>query len=281
VAPEQKLRLAVFGNPVSHSLSPRIHRLFAGQCGIEVDYRAIEATIASFPTRVAELAAGGGRGCNVTVPFKHEAWKLARRSSEAATRAKAANTLVFHDTKEWYADSTDGKGLVNHLETLPGCRLEGARLCLIGAGGAAASVLGALLETKPEIVFIANRTRDRAAELVASYRGLGDMATGALQDLNSLEPFNLIINATSLGHSGGAPALEAEWFEPEGLCYDMNYGVAAEPLRRLCRELRINYSDGLGMLVGQAALSFKLWTGQAPDPWAVLTTLRKSSDTCG
>lgn len=281
MAPEQKLKLAVFGNPVIHSLSPRIHRFFAGQCGIEVDYRAIEASAASFPTRVAELAAAGGRGCNVTAPFKHEAWKLARTSSEAASRARAANTLVFHDTGEWYADSTDGKGLVNYLETLPGCRLERARLCLVGAGGAAASVLGALLEAKPEIVFIANRSRDRAVELVESYHGLGEMATGALQDLNSQEPFDLIINATSTGHSGGAPVLEAKWFEPGGLCYDMNYGAAAEPLRRFCRKRLIRYSDGLGMLVGQAALSFELWTGLSPDPWAVLKSLRESDGARG
>jgi shikimate dehydrogenase len=281
VAPKQKLKFAVFGNPVTHSLSPRIHRLFAEQCGLEVDYRAIEATTATFPTLVAELAASGGRGCNVTVPLKHEAWKLAARSSESAARAKAANTLVFHDSGSWYADSTDGKGLVNHLETLPGCRLRGSRLCLVGAGGAVASVLGALLEAEPKIVFIANRTRERADELVESHSGLGEMATGALEDLDSLEPFDLIINATSLGHSGGAPALEEKWFGAGGLCYDMNYGDAAEPLRRLCRKHRIRYSDGLGMLVGQAALSFKLWTGLSPDSRAVLASLRTPDETRG
>ncbi|MBT8046897.1 MAG: shikimate dehydrogenase [Xanthomonadales bacterium] len=269
------MKLAVFGNPVAHSLSPRIHRLFAGQCGLDVDYRAIEANRESFPALVARLAAGGGRGCNITVPLKHEAWKLAARSSECATRARAANTLVFNDAEDWYADSTDGNGLVNHLETLPGCALAGSRLCLIGAGGAAASVLGALLEAGPDIVFIANRTRDRAAEVVDAHSGLGVMRIGTNQDLASCEPFDLIINATSLGHDGDAPALEPAWLKPDGLCYDMNYGGAADPLRRLCQEKGIRYSDGLGMLVGQAALSFTLWTGMTPDAQAVLEILRR------
>ncbi len=268
------IRLAVFGNPVSRSLSPRIHGLFAAQCGLRVDYRAIEATVATFPEQVSRLAREGGRGCNVTVPLKHEAWKLAASRSESARRAGAANTLVFRDETDWFADSTDGMGLVGDLRTLPGVSLRGARICLLGAGGAAASVLGALLQTGPELVYIANRTRDRALRLAESHADLGPMDCGSPDEVDSLPPFDLLINATSLGHEGQAARISAGWLGNGGFCYDMNYGEAAQPLKALCEKDRIPYSDGLGMLVGQAALSFKLWTGREPDPSAALQTLR-------
>ncbi len=276
------MKLAVFGKPVTQSLSPRIHGLFADQCGLKIDYRAIEATPGTFPQLVAELAGNGGRGCNITVPLKHDAWKLAGRCSESALRARAANTLVFDDAggsrpEDWYADSTDGEGLVDDLSATPGCRLRGARICLIGAGGAAASVLGALLKTRPEITYVANRTVDRAKELVQSHAGLGTLDFGTPADLDSVPPFDLIINATSLGHGGEAARLARSWFTTGGICYDMNYGAAAEPLRALCRKNGIPYSDGLGMLVGQAALSFRLWTGQTPDTSAVLQRLRQET----
>ena len=274
MASRSLIKLAVFGKPVLHSLSPRIHNLFADQCGLKVDYQAIEATPESFPARVKQLAVSGGRGCNITAPLKHEAWKLASRCSASASRAQAANTLVFDGADDWYADSTDGIGLVNHLRSLPGCTLSGARICLIGAGGAAASVLGALLETEPEIVFIANRTSSRAAELAHTHADLGNTEAGTPLELETEAPFDLIINATSLGHGGRTPVLSPGWLTPEGLCYDMNYAQAAEPLRNLCREQGMRYSDGLGMLVGQAARSFTLWTGQTPDTAKVVNILR-------
>jgi shikimate dehydrogenase len=274
VAAKLLIKLAVFGQPVAHSLSPRIHGLFADQCGLEVDYRAIEATPESFPGLVAELAGSGGRGCNITVPLKRDAWKLAGRCSENAERAQAANTLVFRGVNDWYADSTDGMGLVNDLQSIPGCSLSGARLCLLGAGGAAASVLGALLRSAPASVLIANRTKDRALVLARAHSDLGKIDICRPTELGSMEPFDLIINATSLGHGGAALELSSAWLKPDGFCYDMNYGMAAEPLRHLCLQNSIRYSDGLGMLVSQAALSFQLWTDQAPDPAEVLMTLR-------
>jgi len=274
VAAESLIKLAVFGKPVIHSLSPRIHGLFADQCGLAVHYQAIEATPESFPGLVAELAGSGGRGCNITVPLKHDAWKLAGRCSESASRAQAANTLVFNGADDWFADSTDGMGLVNDLQSIAGCSLPGARLCLLGAGGAAASVLGALLCSGPQSVLIANRTKARATALAQAHSDLGKIEICAPSELGSMAPFDLVINATSLGHDGAAPELSSSWLKPDGLCYDMNYGKAAEPLRQLCLENSVHYSDGLGMLVAQAALSFRLWTEQAPDPAEVLMKLR-------
>lgn len=271
------IRLALFGNPVSRSLSPRIHALFAENCGLEVDYQAVEANAGTLPSLLADLVSAGGRGCNITVPLKHDAWKLAHRSSEAACRARAANTLVFTGRDDWYADSTDGAGLVADLKSIPSCRLGRARVCLLGAGGAAASVLDALLGADPAEIVLANRTREKAEELARRHADLGAVGVCAPEELEGLAPFDLLINATSMGHDGRAPDLSPSWLNPGGLCYDMNYGGAAEPLRRRCDELGLAYSDGLGMLVAQAALSFRLWTGRDPDAGRVLGILRRTA----
>ena len=254
------IRLAVFGQPVAHSLSPRIHAQFAAQCGFAVEYQAIEATAETFPDRVRALAASGGRGCNVTVPFKHAAWRLAARSSERADLAEAANTLRF-DADGWFADNTDGGGLRFDLETGAGLTLAGTRICLLGAGGAAAGVAAALLQAKPALLLIANRSESRAVDLAERHAWLGRVVASGLDDIGMRGPFDLVVNATSLGHSGGAPAIQAGWLKPDGLCYDMNYGGAAEPLRSACERARLAYRDGLGMLVGQGAIAFKMWTG--------------------
>lgn len=270
----QVIRLAVFGNPVAHSLSPRIHSLFAAQLRLDVDYQAIEATADTFRDEVRALALRGGRGCNVTLPFKREAWELAVTCSDAAERARAANTLVFRDADDWFADNTDGRGLVEDLRARFGPGLTGARICLLGAGGAAAGILGALLAAGPRKVLIANRTLERATDLAGRHADLGGVESCTPDDIGANGPFDLVVNCTSLGHRGAAPPLSAGWFAPGGLCYDLNYGAAAEPLRGNCAAAGIRYSDGLGMLVGQAALSFELWTGRRPDTAPVLAALR-------
>ena len=271
------IRLAVFGKPIAQSLSPRIHGLFAHQLGLNVDYRAIEADPKSFPHLVTELAENGARGCNITVPLKRDAWKLAARCSESASRAEAANTLVFFDTGEWYADNTDGRGLVHDLESHAGFGLSGANICLLGAGGAAAGVLAALMQAAPANIVIANRTASRGIELAERHADLGSIRSCTPAQLATWAPYELVINATSLGHTGTAPKLSSGWFAPGGMCYDMNYGMAAKPLERLCEQKGISFCDGLGMLVAQAALSFELWTGQAPLVADVLDQLRQAS----
>jgi shikimate dehydrogenase len=270
------IRLAVFGQPVAQSLSPRIHARFAQQCGLAVEYRAVEATAKTFPGKVEELAAAGGRGCNVTVPFKHDAWRLAQRRSPRADLAEAANTLVF-DADGWFAANTDGGGLLFDLETGAGVVLEGARICLLGAGGAAAGVTAALLQARPSLLLIANRSANRAVALAARHEHLGNVAGGGLDAIDARGPFDVVVNATSLGHAGGAPGIQSGWLSPGGLCYDMNYGRAADPLHAACARSSIFYRDGLGMLVGQAALSFELWTGQRPDPLPVIDELRATA----
>jgi shikimate dehydrogenase len=270
------IKLAVFGKPVVQSLSPRIHNLFAKQFGLDIDYQAIEATAETFPDQVTELSANGGRGCNITAPLKRNAWQLADRSSDSAERAQAANTLVFHSSGERHAYNTDGQGLVNDLNSRTDFQLSGARICLVGAGGAAAGVLGTMLQSGPDCIVIINRTAERAAGLEKAYFDLGPIRSCRPEEIGSEPAFDLIVNATSLGHRGLAPELSCSWLKPGGLCYDMNYGQAAEPLRRLCEKAGIPYSDGLGMLVGQAAVSFQLWTERSPDSGVVLKQLRHS-----
>lgn len=268
------IRLAVFGQPVSQSLSPQIHRLFARQFGLPVEYRAIEATPDSFPDSLRRLMASGGRGCNVTVPLKRAAWTLATESSDRARRAEAANTLVFGSAETILADNTDGQGLVDDLRSGSHQPIRGRRVCMLGAGGAAAGVLAALLESEPARLVLANRTLETARALATRHADLGSLETCRPADLESLGPFDLVVNATSAGHAGQAPEFSPGCFAQDALCYDMNYGRAAEPLRALCSDLGVRFSDGLGMLVRQAALSFELWTGCKPDAASVLSAVR-------
>lgn len=268
-------RLAVFGQPVKHSLSPAIHRQFARQANAGVDYQAIEATPETFAQAVRELQLKGGRGCNITAPFKHAAWQLAQRCSDSARRAEAANTLVFDGPDDWYADSTDGRGLLRDLQRLIGS-LGGRRILILGAGGAAAGLLGDVLEQAPATTVVANRSLARAEALAERFADVGEVRTCSLEDLAGLPAFDLLLNATSLGHAGGHPGLHAGLLRPGGLCYDLNYGAAAEPLRAYCQQLGLNYHDGLGMLVEQAALSFELWMGFMPRTDEVLRQLRET-----
>lgn len=249
--------------------------MFGAQLGLDVDYRAIEATHESFPGLLRTLAGQGARGCNITAPLKRDAWQLAGQCSDAAARACAANVLTFENGGEWFADNTDGQGLVDDLDSRPGRGLTDARVCLLGAGGAAAGVLGALLRAGPQALVIANRTLERATALAARYADLGAVEPCTPDGIAARGPFDLVVNATSLGHAGSAPLIDPQWFTAGGLCYDLNYGPAAEPLREECAGAGIAYSDGLGMLVGQAALSFELWTGHRPSSAPVLEALRE------
>lgn len=266
------ITLAVFGQPVLHSLSPRIHLAFGRQAGLSVAYRAIEVAPGGLAGALEALAARGGIGCNVTLPLKHEAMSLARTWSEHVELAQAANTLL-RDGDGWHGETTDGTGLVTDLRR---CGLDpaGKRVALLGAGGAAASVCAALLDADPTELRIYNRTADRALALAERHRALGPVTADRMDRLGE-EPFDLVLNATALGHRGERPPVSAALFLPGSTLYDLNYGAAAEPLERWALENDISYRSGLGMLVGQAAESFRLWTGFEPDIEPVLMELTR------
>ena len=269
------IRLAVFGSPVAQSLSPAIHALFARQFGLNVDYRAIEASPAEFPQKLQQFAAHDALGCNITAPHKHAAFLAANELSDAAKRAQAVNTLVFRASGDWFGTTTDGDGLLRDLKQEFPAGLGNKRILMMGAGGAAAGVLGSLLQQAPESVLVANRNAARGHELASRFSDLGAVHAIGLTELAEQQPFDLLINATSLGHQGIAPEIPHTCFNRNGFCYDLNYGKASIPMQRLCAELGWRFSDGLGMLVEQAALSFALWTGNAPETSAVLQDIRQ------
>lgn len=271
------IRLALFGQPVRHSLSPRIHGLFAEQAQLDVEYRAIDTAPGSLAEALERFAGSGGVACNITVPLKREAQRLAVRCSDRVRMAEAANTLTLADDG-WQAESTDGPGLMMDFDRLR-IKPAGKRLALLGAGGAAASVLATLLAAGPESIDVFNRTAARADALALGHKGLGQVTGHNLAALATAEPFDLVINATSQGHAGMLPPVHDALLVTGGLVYDMNYGPAATPLANWCGERAIAHSAGLGMLVGQAAESFALWTGYRPDIGRVLNTLGQADNT--
>lgn len=268
------IRLAIFGHPIAHSLSPAIHGQFARQFGLEIEYRAIASTLEEFPRRVQQFADSGALGCNVTVPLKLAACKAAHELSDAARLALAVNTLVFRKPANWYGTNTDGAGLLRDLLRLLPQGLQNKNILLIGAGGAAAGVIGPLLEQAPRRLLIANRQAGKTVELARRFAPFGPVSTCALSELQSAKPFDLLINATSLGHQGKAPELPTGIIGAESFCYDLNYGLAALPWQEACVAQGAAFSDGLGMLVEQAALAFELWTEHTPHTAAVLESLR-------
>ena len=273
---KELIKLALFGQPVKSSLSPSIHRRFAAQFGLKIEYRLIEPDVNEFSGALDAFRLTGGMGCNVTLPFKRDAWQLASGSSPEVSLAQAANTLV-RQSSGWFAYTTDGAGLITDLTGNHGINLSGKRVLVLGAGGAAAGILGALLAQGPSEVLLVNRNLDRAQALSERFDSGGKVSVTAWAELSSKGTFDLVINATSLGHHGEAPPLPDSVFAPGALCYDMNYFKASLPLKRLCEEIRRPYLDGLGMLVEQAAKSFSIWTGEQPETRSVIDALRRDA----
>lgn len=275
------IRLALFGQPVSRSLSPRIHQLFAHQTGLAVEYTARESTTDTFPGQLSGLAREGGRGCNITVPLKHSACALAHRLSARARQSGAVNTLRLENGDEWFGDNTDGSGLVRDITQNLSKPLSGQRIALIGAGGAAAGVLFDILMSRPARLVMSNRTPDRAINLARRFANIGPVEVASEGQLFESGPFDLVLNATSMGHHGGLPAMTETMFAPGAVCYDLNYGIAHEVLDRWCEARGITSHSGLGMLVEQAAESFQLWTGHAPQTASVIKSLSTPASTAG
>jgi len=262
-------RYAVLGNPVAHSKSPRIHTLFAIQTGQDMHYEAILAPLTGFAAVVGEFAAAAGRGANVTVPFKEEAFRLADRLTPRAQAAGAVNTLVFAENGI-LGDNTDGAGLVRDLTSNLGLALRGRRVLLLGAGGAARGVVGPLLEEKPASLVIANRTAERAQRLAEAFAGASG---GGFAELAG-RSFDLVINATSAGLVDAALPLPAGTFAGGCVAYEMMYGRIT-PFLVMAQEAGATIADGLGMLVEQAAEAFLLWRGIRPQTGPVLAQLRQ------
>ena len=251
-----------------------IHGRFADQLGLKISYELIETGPEGFPQALEDFRLNGGIGCNVTLPLKREAWQLSARASREVSQAQAANTLKYEASSGWFANTTDGVGLVTDLTVNNGIGLEGKRILVLGAGGATASVLGSLLEKQPGQLLLINRNLDRAHALVARFGASVHVSVAGWSDLAAESDFDLVINSTSLGHQGEAPDLDRSLFAPGAVCYDLNYHKASLPLKRLCEEMGQSYVDGLGMLVEQAAASFYIWTGEKPNSQSVIEALR-------
>jgi len=264
---------AVFGNPIAHTKSPRIHTEFARQTGQDLDYRAILAPLDDFAGSLATFRDQGGAGANVTVPFKHQAFKLATHPTDRALAAEAVNTLKFENDGAIIGDNTDGAGLVRDISENLKFTLEGKRLLLLGAGGAASGVGLPLLQCNPAELVIANRTPEKAIQLASSFRQQGRISGCGFAEITG--SFDVVINATSASLKGELPPLPNTLFKPGALAYDMMYGKEDTPFMSWSRLLGAStVSDGLGMLVEQAAESFYLWRGVRPVTAPVMAMLR-------
>ena len=262
-------RYAVIGHPVAHSKSPWIHAEFARQTRQDIEYVRIESPLDGFERTLDEFRSAGGRGTNVTLPFKEEAFRYCRNSvTERARAAGSVNTLLFEENTV-RGDNTDGVGLLRDLTINLGRAIAGQRVLLMGAGGAAQGVLAPMIEAAPRRLVVANRSADKARALAQRY---GASAGGGYADFRG-EQFDLLINATSAGLSGEAPPLAGAAFAPGALGYDMVYGRDT-PFLALARAAGAAAHDGSGMLVEQAAESFFIWRGVRPGTATVLAALR-------
>jgi shikimate dehydrogenase len=269
-------RYAVVGNPVAHSKSPEIHAAFARETGHDLSYERLLAPLDGFVETVLSFQQAGGRGLNVTVPFKLEAFALAREHSPRAERAGACNTLAWRGT-HWFGDNTDGAGLVRDLDVNLGVALAGRDILVLGAGGAARGILAPLLGTGPRSLTISNRTVDKAAALAAAFAPLGPIRALSPSACAG-EHFDVVLNATSFSlaaEAAGPPPWLGTIFARAALAYDLMYGSEPTPFERWARgHGAARVADGFGMLVEQAAESFLVWRGVRPDTAPVFALLR-------
>lgn len=265
---------AVMGNPIAHSKSPSIHTHFAEQTQQSILYTAIHVDLGGFKQAVGNFVATGGKGLNVTVPFKQEAWELVTERSERAERAGAVNTIKVEDGK-FFGDNTDGIGLVNDLTINHSIALRGKNILLMGAGGAARCVLIPLLKQNPSTLFIANRTPDKAKDLTDDFKDVGHINGGGYDAIEDLK-FDIVINATAASLQGDLPPLPDTLLNNNASCYDMMYSAKPTPFMQWATKHKAeNVLDGLGMLVEQAAESFNIWRGVKPETQVVIKKLRK------
>jgi len=266
-------RYAVFGQPIKHSKSPRIHQLFAEQTGQSLVYTAQEVSAEQFAASAAAFFAEGGKGLNCTVPLKELAWAFADRKTERAQLSKAANTLVLQADGAILGDNTDGHGLITDLITNHAIALSGTRVLILGAGGASRGIIGPILDQSPKSLTIANRTTDKAYRLATEFSSKGVITGCGFDDLQHLQ-FDLIINATSASLNDQIPPLTKGSLAAKGYCYDLAYGDKPTPFVQWgWNNHALKSLDGLGMLVEQAAEAFFIWRGIRPKTQAVINLL--------
>lgn len=266
---------AVMGNPISHSKSPSIHTLFAEQTQQSILYTAIHVDLGGFTQAVGNFVATGGKGLNITVPFKQEAWELVAERSERAERAGAVNTIKIMDDGKLFGDNTDGIGLVNDLTINHSIELTGKNILLMGAGGAARGVLIPLLKQNPASLFISNRTPDKAKDLADDFSDAGNVKGGGYDAIEGLK-FDVVINATAASLQGELPPLPDALLNSNASCYDMMYSAKPTPFMQWAQTHKASkVLDGLGMLVEQAAESFSIWRNVKPETKSVIENLRK------
>ncbi|MGJ0483881.1 MAG: shikimate dehydrogenase [Methylomicrobium sp.] len=266
-------RYAVFGSPISHSKSPRIHRLFAEQTGQSLSYEAQEVKAESFETAVSAFFGAGGKGLNCTVPLKELAYRFATEKTERAERSKAVNTLALQADGTVLGDNTDGCGLVTDLLANHRLTLADKRILILGAGGASRGIIGPILEEAPSRLVIANRTPEKAVQLAGEFKSLGEISGCGFEELDG-QRFDLVLNATSASLSGQLPPLPEHLLANQGSCYDLAYDNEPTAFVRWGFAQGAQLSlDGLGMLVEQAAEAFLIWRGVRPQTRPVIDLL--------
>lgn len=266
---------AIIGHPIGHSKSPLLHSLFAKQTGEQIRYELIDSPLDAFAKSLNTFRHAGGKGCNVTVPFKQQAWQLADESSDHANLAKAANTLWFTDDGLIHATNTDGIGLIRDITQNQHYDLQNRRVLLLGAGGAARGAIKCLLDQQPELLMVANRTVEKAHILESIFKPYGNIKGCGFAELNG-EQFDLVINATSANLSNQKLTLPEKLFTKNGWAYDMMYSATPTLfLQWAKRHGATRCVDGLGMLVEQGAESFYIWRGLRPETKPILNQLRK------
>ncbi|MAT50605.1 MAG: shikimate dehydrogenase [Porticoccaceae bacterium] len=274
-------RYAVFGNPIAHSRSPDIHRQFAAETGQDLTYERQCVDLDGFPAAADAFFAGGGKGLNITVPFKEQAFAYAPHLTGRAERAGAVNTLALQDDGEVLGDNTDGAGMLRDMTANLCWPIEGKRVLVLGAGGAVRGVLAPLLAARPASLTIANRTAEKARTLASVFADLG-MVVGCGLDQLEGQVFDIVINGTSASLGGELPALPEGLLAAGACCYDMMYGGEPTAFLRWAREHGAGQvADGLGMLVEQAAEAFFLWRGVRPHTAPVIEVLRDSLNADG
>jgi len=258
-------RYTIIGQPVAQSVSPAIHHLFGELTQRRLQYTRTEATEDTFADTVKQWQVSGGKGCNVTAPFKELAAQVCDRLNDSATLAGAVNTIEMHRDGSLVGHNTDGIGLLTDIEKNKKVSLKSKRILLLGAGGAARGALGPLLSAQPDTVHIANRTTERASVLSNTFSSLGNISFGSYDDLNGSDAFDVVINATSMGFDNSAPPVPASILNEKTFAYDMMYKATQTPFLAWCVGNDVqSHADGFGMLVEQAADAYLIWEGVRP-----------------